>query len=89
MESYQKWKPIVVRLVICFVMPVLNILFKKILDEGTNQLVIITYRMSTAAIFLAPIAYFFERQLLDDIAWIDLLGWKEIVEGLKEIVEGK
>lgn len=61
MAGRLQWKSVVVILTVYFVMAVLNILFKKILDEGTNQLVIITYRLIAGAIFLAPIAYFFER----------------------------
>ncbi|KAG5015433.1 hypothetical protein JHK85_021569 [Glycine max] len=38
-----------------------NILLKKVLQEGMNHLVFITYRLSVATIFLAPIGYFKER----------------------------
>uniref|UniRef100_A0A803KZW8 EamA domain-containing protein n=1 Tax=Chenopodium quinoa TaxID=63459 RepID=A0A803KZW8_CHEQI len=62
MVRCQKWKPVVVILIIYFVMAVLNLLFKKILDEGKSHLVIVTYRLTTAAIFLMPIAYFRERR---------------------------
>ncbi|XP_021760388.1 WAT1-related protein At3g30340-like [Chenopodium quinoa] len=62
MVGCQKWKPVVVILIIYFVMAVLNLLFKKILDEGKSHLVIVTYRLTTAAIFLMPIAYFYERR---------------------------
>lgn len=61
MSGCQKWKPVVVILAVYFVMAVLNFLFKKILDKGKSHLVIITYRLTTAAIFLMPVAYFHER----------------------------
>lgn len=38
-----------------------NALLKKILDGGLNHLVIVAYRQIIATIFLAPIAYFWER----------------------------
>uniref|UniRef100_A0A6N2N2L9 WAT1-related protein n=1 Tax=Salix viminalis TaxID=40686 RepID=A0A6N2N2L9_SALVM len=31
-------------------------------DHGTNNMVIATYRLSSSAIFLAPIAYYWERK---------------------------
>ncbi|XP_074279604.1 WAT1-related protein At3g30340-like isoform X2 [Silene latifolia] len=43
-------------------MAVLNILFKKVLNEGDSQLVIVTYRLIIGAFFLMPIAYFCERK---------------------------
>lgn len=61
MARCQNLKPTAVILVVFFVLAVLNILFKKILDEGTNQLVIVTYRLTAGAIFLSPIARFCER----------------------------
>ncbi|XP_021846087.1 WAT1-related protein At3g30340-like isoform X1 [Spinacia oleracea] len=62
MARCQNLKPTAVILVVFFVLAVLNILFKKILDEGTNQLVIVTYRLTAGAIFLSPIARFCERK---------------------------
>lgn len=38
-----------------------NVLLKKILDGGLNHLVIVAYRQIIATIFLAPVAYFWER----------------------------
>ncbi|KAK9713658.1 hypothetical protein RND81_06G042700 [Saponaria officinalis] len=58
----QKCKPVVVILAVYFVMAVLNILFKKVVDEGKNELVIVTYRLTVGALFLTPVAYFFERK---------------------------
>lgn len=67
MSGCQKWKPVVVILAVYFVMAVLNFLFKKILDKGKSHLVIITYRLTTAAIFLMPVAYFHERYLCETV----------------------
>ncbi|KMT20176.1 hypothetical protein BVRB_1g001860 isoform A [Beta vulgaris subsp. vulgaris] len=62
MAGCQKWKPVVVMLAVYFVMAVLNLLFKKVLNEGKSYLVIITYRLTSGAIFLTPVAYFCERR---------------------------
>lgn len=62
MAACQKWKPVIVIVTVYFLMAVMNILFKKILDEGMNQLIIMTYRLTAAAVFLGPIAYFCERR---------------------------
>lgn len=40
---------------------IVNVLFKKALDDGANPLVLITYRHSISALFLAPISYILER----------------------------
>ncbi|KAL9234599.1 hypothetical protein vseg_009454 [Gypsophila vaccaria] len=61
-KSHSKWKPILVILVVYFVLAVLNIFFKKVLNEGESQLVIVSYRLIVGAVFLMPIAYFSERK---------------------------
>ncbi|KAJ6940661.1 hypothetical protein NC651_006713 [Populus alba x Populus x berolinensis] len=48
--------------VVNFAFAIVNVLFKKILDQGTNSMVIATYRLSTSAIFLAPVSYYWERK---------------------------
>ncbi|XP_031112914.1 WAT1-related protein At3g30340-like [Ipomoea triloba] len=62
MSCLQKWKPIAVMVGVNFAMAVVNILFKKALNGGMNQQVITTYRLSTAAVFLAPVACCRERK---------------------------
>lgn len=42
---------------------VVNILLKKVLEEGIDHLVLITYRLAISAIFLSPIGYFLERYI--------------------------
>lgn len=61
MNCSREWKPVVIMLAVSFALAVVNLFLKKVLDEGMNQLIIVTYRQSIAAIFLAPIAYFWER----------------------------
>ncbi|XP_019161041.1 PREDICTED: WAT1-related protein At3g30340-like isoform X1 [Ipomoea nil] len=62
MSCLQKWKPIAVMVGVNFAMAVVNLLFKKVLNGGMNQQVITTYRLSTAATFLAPVACCRERK---------------------------
>ncbi|XP_062074756.1 WAT1-related protein At3g30340-like [Humulus lupulus] len=57
----EEWKPFMAMVVVDFAFAVLNILLKKVLDEGMDHLVLVTYRLSISAIFLAPISYFWER----------------------------
>lgn len=61
MNCCEQWKPIVAMLVINFALAMVNVLLKKALDQGLNHLIIVTYRQSISAVFLAPIAFFWER----------------------------
>ncbi|OMO95170.1 Drug/metabolite transporter [Corchorus capsularis] len=60
-KSCDEWKPFIAMIAIDFCFAVVNILLKKVLDQGINHLVLITYRLSISTIFLAPIGYFWER----------------------------
>ncbi|KAF8033343.1 hypothetical protein BT93_D2068 [Corymbia citriodora subsp. variegata] len=57
------WQPFVVMLAIQLALAAVNILLKKVLDGGANPLVLITYRHSISAIFLAPISCVLERNI--------------------------
>ncbi|XWS48701.1 hypothetical protein CRYUN_Cryun13aG0098900 [Craigia yunnanensis] len=61
LKSCNEWKPFIAMIAIDFSFAVVNILLKKVLDEGMNHLVLITFRLSISTIFLAPIGYFWER----------------------------
>ncbi|XP_061342761.1 WAT1-related protein At3g30340-like [Gastrolobium bilobum] len=61
MKTCDEWKPFIVMIAIDFSFAAVNILLKKVLEEGMNHLVFITYRLSIATIFIAPIGYFWER----------------------------
>ncbi|KAJ1402184.1 EamA domain [Sesbania bispinosa] len=61
MKNCDEWKPFIVMIAIDFSFAAVNILLKKVLEEGMNHLVFITYRLSIATIFVAPIGYFWER----------------------------
>lgn len=58
---------IVVNLALAFV----NLLLKKLLNEGMDYMSIITYRQATSFIFMAPIACIYERQ--EPISFIIIL----------------
>ncbi|KAF3434069.1 hypothetical protein FNV43_RR25172 [Rhamnella rubrinervis] len=61
MKSCDEWKPFTAVIAIDFVFAIVNLLLKKVLDEGMDHLVLVTFRLSIATIFLAPIGYFWER----------------------------
>ncbi|XP_059444558.1 WAT1-related protein At3g30340-like isoform X1 [Corylus avellana] len=61
MKSCEEWKPFIIMVAINFAFAVVNILLKKVLEEGINHLVLVTYRLSISTMFLAPIGYFLER----------------------------
>ncbi|CAD6248522.1 unnamed protein product [Miscanthus lutarioriparius] len=54
-------KPLMAMLVFNLISAVLTALVKKALEQGLNALVLITLRQLVATLFLAPIAYFKER----------------------------
>lgn len=60
----EEWKPFMAMVGVDLAFAVVNILLKKVLDEGMDHLVLVTYRLSISAIFLAPIAHFWERYSL-------------------------
>lgn len=61
MKGFDEWKPFIAMVAIDFAFATVNILLKKVLDQGMNHLVLITYRLTISTIFLAPISYFWER----------------------------
>jgi len=56
-----EWKPVMAMLVFNLISAVMTALAKKALEQGLNALVLITLRQLVATLFLAPIAYFKER----------------------------
>lgn len=70
MNFFQKWKAIAVMIFVEFALAVVNALCKKVLNEGVNQLVITTYRLSIAVIVLTPIACFLERYVFLHIMYL-------------------
>ncbi|KAL6629336.1 hypothetical protein ACP70R_029101 [Stipagrostis hirtigluma subsp. patula] len=61
MAHMDGWRPVMAMLVYNLIFAVMASLVKKALEEGLNTLVLITLRQLVATVFLAPIAYFKER----------------------------
>lgn len=61
MKIFAKWCPVLAMIAIDVAFAVSNILLKKVVSDGIDHLVFITYRQSVSAIFLFPLAYFLER----------------------------
>nr|GLL47836.1 WAT1-related protein At3g30340-like [Ipomoea trifida] len=61
MKSCVEWFPVMLMIAIDFAFAISNILLKKIIIDGMKHLVFITYRQSISTIFLAPVAFFLER----------------------------
>ncbi|KAJ6797348.1 WAT1-related protein-like [Iris pallida] len=59
---WQEWKPVVAMLMANVVFATTNTLIKKVIDDGLNQVVLITVRQLLATLFIAPVAYFRERE---------------------------
>lgn len=61
MNYREQFKPVSAMAAVIFALAMVNVLLKKIIDEVSSHLVINAYRQLISAIFLAPIAYFWER----------------------------
>ncbi|KAJ1277437.1 hypothetical protein BS78_04G003800 [Paspalum vaginatum] len=61
MAHMDEWKPVMAMLFFNLISAVMTALVKKALEQGLNPLVLITLRQLVATMFLAPIAYFKER----------------------------
>ncbi|KAI3812882.1 hypothetical protein L1987_17595 [Smallanthus sonchifolius] len=61
-KGYSKWYPVLVMIAVQFAFATINVLLKKVIDDGLNHLVFITYRLCVATLFLTPVAFFFERK---------------------------
>lgn len=61
MSCSSEWKLVATMLAVNFAFAIVNLLLKKTLDQGLNYLIIVTYRQAISAIFLTPIACFWER----------------------------
>ncbi|KAL5070799.1 hypothetical protein RYX36_021686, partial [Vicia faba] len=76
---HEQWKPVLVMIIVNLALSVVNVLLKKILNEGMDHLTILTYRQAIASIFLAPIACIFERESKIDGHIICLLFFSALV----------
>lgn len=55
------WKAVFVMSIINIALSVVNVMFKKMLDQGINRMVATTYRLAAGTLFLIPFAIFLER----------------------------
>lgn len=62
MGSWGEWKPAILMSLVVVAFAAMNTMIKKVIDEGMNKLVLITFRQLIATLVLAPIAYFSERK---------------------------
>ncbi|RDY09172.1 WAT1-related protein, partial [Mucuna pruriens] len=60
LKFHELWKPVLVMIIVNLALAFVNIFLKKVLNEGVDYLTIVTYRQAISAIFLAPIACFYE-----------------------------
>ncbi|KAG8094131.1 hypothetical protein GUJ93_ZPchr0012g20093 [Zizania palustris] len=58
----ERWTPAASMVATNVVIAVMTALIKQALSQGMNRLVLITFRQMVATVFLAPIAYFKERE---------------------------
>ncbi|KAL0685702.1 hypothetical protein Bca4012_052550 [Brassica carinata] len=56
------WKAVFTMSIINIALSVVNVMFKKMLDQGINRMVATTYRLAAGTLFLIPFAIFMERQ---------------------------
>ncbi|KAK4488114.1 hypothetical protein RD792_003856 [Penstemon davidsonii] len=64
------WKPVAMMVVVEFGLSMVNIQFKKGLEQGMNHLITVAYRQIISTIFLFPLAWFWERT-----SWSELTTW--------------
>ncbi|CAI9096193.1 OLC1v1032278C3 [Oldenlandia corymbosa var. corymbosa] len=62
-----QWITVAVMLLVDFAFAVVNVLYKKALNDGMSNLLLIFYRQCVSAIFLAPIAYIWERKSWENL----------------------
>ncbi|CAF2143967.1 hypothetical protein BRARA_B03399 [Brassica rapa] len=55
------WKAVFMMSIINIALSVVNVVFKKMLDQGINRMVATTYRLAAGTLFLIPFAIFLER----------------------------
>ncbi|KAG4917325.1 hypothetical protein JHK82_054804 [Glycine max] len=70
LKFHQVWKPALVMIIVNLALAFVNIFLKKVLNEGVDYLTILTYRQAISAIFLTPIACFYERVTLTQCLYL-------------------
>lgn len=57
------WKAVIMMSIINIALSGVNVMFKKMLNQGVNRMVAATYRLAAGTLFLTPFAIFLERYL--------------------------
>ncbi|KAI4313237.1 hypothetical protein L6164_026230 [Bauhinia variegata] len=78
-NCHENCKPIAMMIIVKLALAFVNLLMKKVLNEGMSYLTIIAYRQAISAIFLAPIACLYERKNKLEIHIICLLFLSALV----------
>ena len=55
------WKAVIMMSIINIALSGVNVMFKKMLNQGVNRMVAATYRFAAGTLFLTPLAIFLER----------------------------
>ncbi|RID59870.1 hypothetical protein BRARA_F03064 [Brassica rapa] len=66
------WKAVFLMSFINIMLSVVNVMFKKMLNQGINRMVATTYRLAAGTLFLTPFAIFLERTSL--VQYFFLIG---------------
>lgn len=61
MHCHGLCKPVSIMILVNLALAFVNVFLKKVLNEGMDYMSIVTYRQAISFIFMAPIAYFYER----------------------------
>ena len=81
-HCHQLCKPVSIMILVNLTLAFVNLLLKKVLNEGMDYMSIITYRQAISFIFMAPIACIYERQ--EPISFIITLFYLYIQPYLEE-----
>ncbi|XP_073223281.1 WAT1-related protein At3g30340-like isoform X2 [Cicer arietinum] len=62
MKCHELCKPVCILIVVNIALAFVNLFLKMVLNEGMDYMSIVTYRQAISFIFMAPIAWFYERK---------------------------
>ncbi|MCH81732.1 WAT1-related protein [Trifolium medium] len=62
MHCHELCKPVTILILVNLALAFVNLLLKMVLNEGMDYMSIVTYRQAISFIFMAPIAWFYERK---------------------------
>ncbi|KAK7357905.1 hypothetical protein VNO80_17202 [Phaseolus coccineus] len=72
-HCHELCKPVSIMILVNLALALVNLLLKKVLNEGMDYMCIITYRQAISFIFMAPIACIYERKHKVEVRTICLL----------------